>query len=709
MRNHRSRPPHLVACLLGGWLLFLPVTTLAQAPHDLFSLSLEELSQIKVHVATGTPKPISTAPAVTTVITAADIEAMGAQSLAQALEPVPGLHVSYGGLGRSARYDIRGIATGLNPQTLVMVDGVPQTSLWYGDRFPGWAGIPVKFIQRIEIIRGPGSAVYGADAFAGVINIITKGPQYLQGTKAASLSYGSFNTGRLSILRGDQFGEVKTAFALALHRTDGEGFDTLIEEPAQLNSPGVTLNALPRPLRLGRKDTDARFDASWGNYQLRLGWQQTNGLENGRGLAMALDPEDRQQLRRGSVDLGWRAPNLGKNWQLESRLTYLYMNASDEGAGHYFPSGTFGNLGGAVSLASLSEENARFSVTALYQGWARHQLRFGAGFYWGDLYRTSDRLNFSFDPSTGVIQPPGGSTQLADTGAIFQPEAQRTNSFGFVQDEWTLADNWELTAGVRFDHYSDFGDTTNPRLALVWQTTPTFTSKLLYGEAFRAPAFAELHAHANVWEQGNLNLKPERLRSLEAAFSWQPSPNFSWELNLYQFYIRDLILLAPISATPSLADAMAQNIGRYRGRGVETELRYQFSQDLQGLFNASHQQTRDRDTGADLGRAPDAQASFWLRWQFARGWLLTPQVNWVGRMRHTADDPRAAVAGYTTFALALRKRWQSGLDVALIGYNLFAAKREDPSRYSATLDAIGASSEVPQGGRSVTVEANIHW
>lgn len=218
-------------CLLA--IALLPTLTWAEPQSDLFSLSLEELSQIRVHVATGTAKPLSRAPAVTSVITAADMEALGVQTLEQALESVPGLHVSRGGLGRSSRYYIRGIATGVNPQTLAMVDGVPQTSLWYGDRFPGWQGIPVKFIQRIEIIRGPGSAIYGADAFAGVINIITKQPQDLQHERELSLSGGSFKTGRMSLVRGDQWGDIKTSLALAWHSTEGEGFDTLIEEPGQ--------------------------------------------------------------------------------------------------------------------------------------------------------------------------------------------------------------------------------------------------------------------------------------------------------------------------------------------------------------------------------------------------------------------------------------------------------------------------------------------
>ena len=86
-----------------------------------------------------------------------------------------------------------------------------------------------------------------------------------------------------------------------------------------------------------------------------------------------------------------------------------------------------------------------------------------------------------------------------------------------LQDEWQLAPDWELTAGVRYDHYSDFGATLNPRAALVWQTSPRLTSKILYGRAFRAPAFDTLYAQNNPVGLGNDSLDPETIDTIELA------------------------------------------------------------------------------------------------------------------------------------------------------------------------------------------------
>ena len=127
-----------------------------------------------ISIATGRSQSIATAPAVASVITANDIKAIGATDLDQILETIPGLHVSNSGAGLVPIYVIRGIDTDTNPQVLLLINGIPITNVYLGNRSQVWGGMPVNDIARIEIIRGPGSAVYGADAFAGAINIVTK-------------------------------------------------------------------------------------------------------------------------------------------------------------------------------------------------------------------------------------------------------------------------------------------------------------------------------------------------------------------------------------------------------------------------------------------------------------------------------------------------------------------------------------------------------
>src|SRR5690606_35059682 len=154
--------------LLAGVLIAGSALTLADdtdTPHqsslsDFYNLSLAELGQIEISIATGNSTPLDKAPATASVIYAAEIEAMGARTLNDVLETVPGLHVSLSSLSRlDSVYSIRGIHTGFNPQVLLLMNGVPVQFSFQGGR-PILFRLPTSSIDRVEVIRGPGSAIY---------------------------------------------------------------------------------------------------------------------------------------------------------------------------------------------------------------------------------------------------------------------------------------------------------------------------------------------------------------------------------------------------------------------------------------------------------------------------------------------------------------------------------------------------------------------
>jgi len=154
----------------------------AEEMDDFFSMSPAELANISVSIATGTAKPAYQSAAVTTVITAEQIKTMGATELHQVLETVPGLHVSIQAVTNDPMYSMRGIRNEVNSEVLVMLNGTRFSVPYKGSSMTGMV-LPVEAIKQIEVIRGPGSALYGADAFAGVINIITKKAEDIDGTE----------------------------------------------------------------------------------------------------------------------------------------------------------------------------------------------------------------------------------------------------------------------------------------------------------------------------------------------------------------------------------------------------------------------------------------------------------------------------------------------------------------------------------------------
>jgi iron complex outermembrane receptor protein len=187
-------PLQLARCVL------VLIFTLTAGTSRSQSVEEPDLAQIYgdksfVSIATGTRQPTSRAPSAATVITAEEIKASGFVDLDEVLETVPGFHVS-----RSQNYTplyvIRGIKHPYtDPHVLMLINGIPVTSAFFGERGNhwGWHSLPVENIARVEVVRGPGSALYGADAFAGVINVITKTSDDIAGNRLGVIA-GSFDT-----------------------------------------------------------------------------------------------------------------------------------------------------------------------------------------------------------------------------------------------------------------------------------------------------------------------------------------------------------------------------------------------------------------------------------------------------------------------------------------------------------------------------------
>ncbi len=149
---------------------------------DFFSMTPAELAAMPVTIDTGTSKPNFRSAGSTSVITEEQIKTMGATELHENLETIPRIHASLQPMSNDLSYNIRGIANVNNSQILFLLNGTRITTAFRGSTESA-LDLPVADIQRVEVIRGPGSAVYGADAFAGVINVITKKAQDINGTQ----------------------------------------------------------------------------------------------------------------------------------------------------------------------------------------------------------------------------------------------------------------------------------------------------------------------------------------------------------------------------------------------------------------------------------------------------------------------------------------------------------------------------------------------
>ncbi len=678
---------------------------------SLWDMSPEELGQVRVtSIATGTETPLDKAAAVATVITADDIIAMGATDIDQVLETVPGLHVNRSNQTYAPKYTFRGITSLLNPQALMLVNGIPITTASIGNRGNVWGGMQVKTISKIEVIRGPGSALYGADAFAGVINIVTKDRNDINGTQVG-LRAGSFNTQAGWVQTGfSTDSNLDVGFSLEYQTTDGQHEQVNQDIQSALDGAfGTNASLAPGGVHTGVKSTDMRLDIKKENLRFRLGYQGRFNVENGPGLSESLDPTGQFDSNRINTDVSYLFTDVIPDFDVESRVSYFYNTQEVAKGSILFPSGTaWPDLSatppgsqlavfndGIIGEPEYKEEQARLDLSSVYRGINDHHVRIGAGFLWADLYETKESKNFNvvFTPAGPLLQPKAeGLVDVSDTGEVFLPEKDRTSYYLFIQDEWQIAENWQLVTGARYDDYSDFGDTVNPRAALIWATTDSITTKLLYGRAFRAPSIAELFAKANPVALGNSDLNPETIDTYELALSHQVNRQWLYSVNLFYYSIDDYI-----DFVPSTGGNVAQNTGERSAQGGEFELQYDPTADLRILANYAYQRATDDNTDKLVGEAPNHQIYGRTEWTFMPQWHTSLQVNWVGEQKRATSDSRTTpVDDYVTVDLTLRKQnLIDQLDATLVVKNIFDEDVFEPSAVG------GIPDDYPMAGISL--------
>lgn len=651
-----------------------------------------------VSIATGRKQLIAKAPSVSSVLTSSQIKKIGAKDISEVLETIPGVHISRAAGGYIPIFIFRGIYSEYNPQVLVLINGQPITSLLFGDRGLSWAGMSVENISRVEVIRGPGSAIYGADSYAGTINIITKNADEIDGVKAG-YSFGSFQSHDAWFQYGGGLTDRwNIAFSAEIQKTDGH--DELIEEDLQTlidSLVGTNVSNAPNSVNLGVKNYLTQVEINDDRWIFRLGYHKTDDGGLGAGANSALDPDGRGEGSRLNLDAIYKDPAFAENTELEVFFRYLKMDNKFDF--YLFPPGfDYTSVGGfsfpegVIASPEYYEEHIKVGSSIFYSGFKDHQLALGIGFAYQDQYRVEENKNHQFinTPLGFLPIPIGGYVSVTDT-MPFNQEKLRKISYLYIQDEFNFAPDWSLTAGVRYDNYSDFGDTFNPRLALVWQTSLDLTTKILYGRAFRAPSFAELFNINNPVAIGNENLDPEVINTYELAFDYRVSAKLRGGLNIFYYKMEDIIRFNP---------TVAENSGDQTGRGLEFEFEWQYSDDLTISGNYAYQKSIDKLTDSEAPNAPKSQIYIRADYRISHGWSSDVQLNRVMNRKRAPDDPRPTVDDYSTVDWTVRAdrifpTWELALSVR----NL-----TDEEVYEPSLSPGYITYDLPQGGRTYFAE-----
>lgn len=528
---------------------------------------LKKLLDVKISTASRYNQSISEAPASVTIITAEEIEKYGYRTLEEILWQVRGFYITN---DRNYTYvGIRGFSrpSDYNNRILMMVNShAVNENIWGSSFMSNELGIDVNAIERIEIVRGPGSALYGTGAMLTVINIITRPGKTVDGLKlmVQTGSYGKLHGGA-------QYGkEFKNGLDLFVSGqiTDSKGADLYFDE---FDDPS-TNNGVAEGL-----DWEKYYSfftaVKYKNFSL-----QGTFASREKGIPTApyttAFNDDRQKTRDD-----WRF------LELKYKTNFNYNT-------EFMVRGYFCNYYYYGAFPYDSEE-----YTTLWEDESDGQwLGFESQFNW-DI-RPDNRL------VTGVeyknhIRALYHSWDEYDT--LFDRDFPFTEFSCYIQDEHQVLENLSLTLGVRYDRYSDRGKFFSPRAALVYNPSRRTTLKLLYGRAFRAPNIYELYYESPGEAKSNPFLNEEKINTFETIIEQKLSDHIFGVLSFYRYEMRDLI-----EQEFDFTDELLQfrNIEKVRGNGIEFGLNAYFKNGFLWYINGAVQDAKNVLLAEKISNSP---------------------------------------------------------------------------------------------------------
>ncbi|MBW2011424.1 MAG: TonB-dependent receptor [Deltaproteobacteria bacterium] len=516
----------------------------------------EDLVEMEEMVVTSTltEKRKMDVPSNIAVITSQDIEAMNARTLPDVIKGIPGAYFTNAS-GFEPRVSLRGTRLGMSEGAQVMLNGVPMSLGKFG--YVDWDAIPIENIQRVEVVKGPLSSLYGGDAARGVINIVTK--RSLEEIKGEiSAIAGDYDDRRFS---GLVYGSKnKFDYNLNVKKSDTDGYrkESSLDK---LNFTGDIGYWLADTSRIGLF---------------------FNVADQEKYLAKKLTSEQMEEDRRQASDLSFTDTtdvisgiNFKINKSLFDVLSTVYYKNRDKNYENYLKATS------TPYKEDLTEDVWGFNSHITYKQ---------------PIAQLGNKLTFGFDYDRDKIDVEKNKAESKTPGVPYtKPDPKATGDFTretvgvFVQDELSILDNLTLTAGVRYDYFAydnnadyDFSeggtydydekpdfDKLNPRVGLNYRILEQLNFYASYNNAYRAPNLYDYYSTGSYSAKGGYTLCPEKFTQYEAGFRWAYSKWLNLDVSVYQIDIDDML--------DSYYDedgnyAGKQNVGKVDIKGFETSI-----------------------------------------------------------------------------------------------------------------------------------------
>ncbi|GLX78949.1 catecholate siderophore receptor CirA [Thalassotalea insulae] len=658
-------------------LLVVTCNSGANSLDDIFSLSLKQLMQTPVSIATVSETTALTAPASISFLTRSDIENLGVKSLVELMNHIPGFYASYNSIEGNDSYMVsRGHAQKYANTILFLLNGQRINEDYTGGINYLIRAFKLSQVERVEVIRGPGSALYGANAFNGVINIITKIQPEL------TVSAGTLNSRQASIAWQYTVNDWELGFSFDKERQDGETYRMIFDRFAieqQTSDPHKSSQAM-----FAVNYRNFKWLTLYKNYQFEQFYlfrrvnNQANQLQQNNlihQLSYTLNLTDDKQLA------------FSGQWHQGHRRSVAMLQPQNDDIFAAAPL-LFGE--------HFSYDNKQAGVDFIYPINEMFELSSGIDWSLSKLPNAAIKSNYNL---YGDLEYLDDITVFGESNQRIVLDTRRKTLSGYLQLQTHWSTKLSLTAGLRLDTYNDIANRTNPRVALVYQADNHHIFKLAYNEAYRVPSLGDLYDEESGLVDGNQTLKPTVLKSAEVNYQYI-SNDFFFSSTLFENHISDLIGFDTSNDITQLA-----NISSNQTSGLENEWRWTINPQwqLHGHFSYIFRNHSKVDATAMLLPsellAPKSYGLLGVNWQISDKWQNNIQLHWRSRIDTLTDKH-----SLTLLNLHSRYLLNDKNTLTLTVKNLL-----DKDYQHATITTIGEIDDqplrqLPARGQQITVE-----
>lgn len=611
-----------------------------------YQLSISDLYNLKVTTASNAIERLQTAPANIIVINEEEIRSRGYLEVYDVLNDLPGFDLSRA-FGDDHYYAYaRGYRKTLSDQMLFMVDGVILNFL-YNNNMNAYLQYPMYNVKQIEVVYGPASAVYGANAFSGVINIITK--QDGESTVMVTKGGGNSNLVEVNLSKKvEKLDGLTLTLAGRFYATEGHDLsnrhplmtDTLFTSP-QLWGPFLQTGFTGY-----QNPASARF--LYGTIQYKeltigiMNWMNSSGLGAEFPADRALN-SPQWQFDESTIYAKYNA----KIGQLNSRTLFRMRQSGNPESSMFISSWNTG-YDGTKYASYWATTNRAYSLFQdfTYPVMDNLSANFGVKYY----YRTLQR---DYDINNGIILP-NDTTGVDPFAGLVMPNRQQAGQINhdiaidqgaYMQLKYSPISNLDLIGGVRFDYNNIWEEVISPRLGLVYTPVKGLVAKAFYGTAFLEPSFRVLYGG---W-QGSLanpDLRPERMRTFETSLSYTQQ-NYAVGGSFYFNNGIDAI---------SQVDGVPVNLGSNRAIGVDIFAKYLYRPGLSALdrlkidaYISWMRAEESLDVGADFvttGNMAPLKVHLMATATFNKRLDISLQTRYISDRPTVASNPIETVGGF---------------------------------------------------------------